>query len=195
MSAFDTHCKSDALTSNMCEQFNEELLKVRGKPILMFLEEVREYITKKKIRCQTLLAKYNEFLSPEVQVPQISTFTEASFFQPMTTPPIRPPHSLITAYTMEATSSGTAARFAASPISIFSLSLSIFDPLFAIYSNHSLPTVSDKEQAAKEAAAAVASEACAANIKGTPEELQAAQELSAATVGSLAKAKKDKQQK
>ncbi|OWM79392.1 hypothetical protein CDL15_Pgr022804 [Punica granatum] len=47
------------------------------------------------------------------------------------------------------------------------------------------------EQAAKEAAAAVASEACAANIKGTPEELQAAQELSAATVGSLAKAKKN----
>ncbi|OWM73163.1 hypothetical protein CDL15_Pgr001277 [Punica granatum] len=51
------------------------------------------------------------------------------------------------------------------------------------------------EQAAKEAAAAAAREACAANFKGTPEELQAAQELAAATAASLAKAKKEKQQK
>ncbi|XP_031378968.1 uncharacterized protein LOC116194318 [Punica granatum] len=67
MSVFDTVCKYDALTSNMCEQFNKELLKVRGKPILTLVERVREYITRKKIRCQTLLGKYNRFLCPKVQ--------------------------------------------------------------------------------------------------------------------------------
>ncbi|PKI71858.1 hypothetical protein CRG98_007717 [Punica granatum] len=55
-------------------------------------------------------------------VPQMLTFAEASFFQPMTAPPmrphpvrppqVRPHHTPITAHTMEAASSGTAARFA-----------------------------------------------------------------------------------
>ncbi|PKI62597.1 hypothetical protein CRG98_017019 [Punica granatum] len=148
-SAFDTVCKNDALTSNMCEQFNKEPLKVRSKLILTSVEGVREYITRKKIRCQTLLAGYNGFLCPKVQVrleehrknsngwvplwagdPYMSqfempTFAEASFFQPMTAPPVRQPlvrpppvkpppirphHTPITAHTMEAASSGTAAR-------------------------------------------------------------------------------------
>ncbi|XP_031391466.1 transcription factor IIIB 60 kDa subunit-like [Punica granatum] len=51
-----------------------------------------------------------------------------------------------------------------------------------------------EEQAAKEAAAAAAREACATNFKGTPEELQAAQELATATAAALAKAKKEKKQ-
>ncbi|PKI76631.1 hypothetical protein CRG98_002940 [Punica granatum] len=67
MSAFDCDCKNDALTSNMCEQFNKELLKVMGKPILSLVEGVKEYITRKKIRCQTLLARYNGFFYPKVQ--------------------------------------------------------------------------------------------------------------------------------
>ncbi|PKI70044.1 hypothetical protein CRG98_009507 [Punica granatum] len=59
----------------------------------------------------------------------------------------------------------------------------------------SLSDIDDvEEQAAKEAAAAAAREACATNFKGTPEELQAAQELATATAAALAKAKKEKKQ-
>ncbi|OWM68472.1 hypothetical protein CDL15_Pgr024612 [Punica granatum] len=59
----------------------------------------------------------------ESLVPQMDTFAEASFLQPMTAPavrplpvripPVRPPHTFITAHTMEVASSGTAARFSA----------------------------------------------------------------------------------
>ncbi|PKI73677.1 hypothetical protein CRG98_005918 [Punica granatum] len=69
--------------------------------------------------------RLEEFVNPLLrkEIPQMPTFAEASFFQPITAPPVRappvrpppvrPPHTPITAHTMEAASSGTAARFAA----------------------------------------------------------------------------------
>ncbi|XP_071721799.1 transcription factor IIIB 60 kDa subunit [Rutidosis leptorrhynchoides] len=52
-----------------------------------------------------------------------------------------------------------------------------------------------EEQAAKEAAIEAAKAALEVNFEGTPEELQAAQELVAATAAAVAKSKKEKQQK
>ncbi|MBA0632863.1 hypothetical protein Godav_001531 [Gossypium davidsonii] len=52
-----------------------------------------------------------------------------------------------------------------------------------------------EEQAAKEAAAAAAKEACMANYDKCPEDLQAAQELAAAAAEVVAKSKKERLQK
>ncbi|CAK9176035.1 unnamed protein product, partial [Ilex paraguariensis] len=52
-----------------------------------------------------------------------------------------------------------------------------------------------EEQAAKEAAAAAAKEACEANFHNCPEGMQAAQELAAAAAAAVAKSRKERQQR
>ncbi|CAK9135417.1 unnamed protein product [Ilex paraguariensis] len=52
-----------------------------------------------------------------------------------------------------------------------------------------------REQAAKEAAAAAAKEACEANFHNCPEGMQAAQELAAAAAAAVAKSRKERQQR
>ncbi|KAK9290332.1 hypothetical protein L1049_008499 [Liquidambar formosana] len=52
-----------------------------------------------------------------------------------------------------------------------------------------------EEQAAKEAAAAAAKQACEANFQNCPEDLRAAQELAAAAAAAVAKSRKERQQK
>ncbi|PKI72362.1 hypothetical protein CRG98_007232 [Punica granatum] len=72
----------------------------------------------------TFIADIQKRLDAAIKkVHQMLTFADASFFQPMTAlpvrpppvrpPPVRPPHTPITVHTMEATSSETSITFAA----------------------------------------------------------------------------------
>ncbi|XP_074313802.1 uncharacterized protein LOC141648997 [Silene latifolia] len=45
--AFNTSCKSNMLTNNMCESFNAVLKEVRDKPILTMMEWIRRYVMKR----------------------------------------------------------------------------------------------------------------------------------------------------
>ncbi|XP_074299045.1 uncharacterized protein LOC141630064 [Silene latifolia] len=45
--AFNTSCKSNMLTNNMCESFNSVLKEVRDKPILTMMEWMRRYVMKR----------------------------------------------------------------------------------------------------------------------------------------------------
>ncbi|PKI63631.1 hypothetical protein CRG98_016014 [Punica granatum] len=75
-----------------------------------------------KMKRQPRRPKKQKKKALEDKVPQMPTFVEASFFQPMIAPPVRPPpvrpplvrppHTPITTHIMETASSGTAARFA-----------------------------------------------------------------------------------
>ena len=44
---FNTYTKNQAITNNMCEQFNSKILKFKGNPIITILEEIRLYIMDK----------------------------------------------------------------------------------------------------------------------------------------------------
>ncbi|XP_074293490.1 uncharacterized protein LOC141620547 [Silene latifolia] len=45
--AFNTSCKPNMLTNNMCESFNAVLKEVRDKPILTMMEWIRRYVMKR----------------------------------------------------------------------------------------------------------------------------------------------------
>ncbi|PKI45776.1 hypothetical protein CRG98_033783 [Punica granatum] len=79
-SAFDTVCKNQAVTSNMCEQFNGAILKYRGKPIITMLEGIRMYITSKR---ETNDKIYSNYINPAAG----EGFWEKTGFDP-TQPPI-----------------------------------------------------------------------------------------------------------
>ncbi|KAI4351325.1 hypothetical protein L6164_005700 [Bauhinia variegata] len=56
--AFRTYPKNWNVTNNMCEQFNSVLVLFRGKPIITMLEEIRNYIAKRRIECRQKMSKY-----------------------------------------------------------------------------------------------------------------------------------------
>ena len=44
---FSTHTKSQAIINNMCEQFNNKILKFKGMPKITMLKEIRLYMVRK----------------------------------------------------------------------------------------------------------------------------------------------------
>ncbi|PKI62317.1 hypothetical protein CRG98_017318 [Punica granatum] len=72
-SAFDTVCKNQAVTFNMCEQFNGAILKYRGKPIITMLEgETNDNI-------------YSNYINPAVG----EGFWETTGFDPIQSPIVK----------------------------------------------------------------------------------------------------------
>ncbi|GKE03307.1 mutator type transposase, partial [Tanacetum coccineum] len=56
------HC--DVLLNNMCEVLNRQLLEGRGKPIITCLEYIGEYLMKKIVNVQKVIAKCDGPLTP-----------------------------------------------------------------------------------------------------------------------------------
>ena len=56
------HC--DVLLNNMCEVLNRQLLDARDKPIITCLEYIREYLMKKIVNVQKVIAKCDGPLTP-----------------------------------------------------------------------------------------------------------------------------------
>lgn len=56
------HC--DVLLNNLCEVFNRQLLDGRDAPILTALEFVREYLMKRIVNVQKVIAKSQGPLTP-----------------------------------------------------------------------------------------------------------------------------------
>ncbi|XP_031375420.1 uncharacterized protein LOC116189820 [Punica granatum] len=81
-SAFDTVCKNQAVTSNMCEKFNGAILKYKGKPIITMFEGVRMYITRKMVKTQALIAKSQGPLCKQVQMKLDKLHKKAIYWTP-----------------------------------------------------------------------------------------------------------------
>ena len=58
------HC--DLLINNICEVFNRQLLDARDSPIVSALEYVREYLMKRIVLVQKVIAKSDGPLTPSV---------------------------------------------------------------------------------------------------------------------------------
>ncbi|XP_035842718.1 uncharacterized protein LOC118489161 [Helianthus annuus] len=63
-SHFTGRAKTDVLLNNMCESFNNQLVKGRDKPIITCLEFIREYLMKKIVVVHKVIAKINGPLTP-----------------------------------------------------------------------------------------------------------------------------------
>ncbi|XP_022039778.1 uncharacterized protein LOC110942333 [Helianthus annuus] len=63
-SHFTGRAKTDVLLNNMCESFNNQLVKGRDKPIITCLEFIREYLMKKIVVVHKVIAKSNGPLTP-----------------------------------------------------------------------------------------------------------------------------------
>lgn len=55
---------SDVLLNNMCEVLNRQLIDGRDKPIITCLEYIREYLMKKIVNVQMVIAKCDGPLTP-----------------------------------------------------------------------------------------------------------------------------------
>ncbi|PKI36654.1 hypothetical protein CRG98_042959 [Punica granatum] len=71
-SAFDTVCKNQAVTSNMCEKFNGAILKYKGKPIITMFEGTNDKI-------------YSNYINPAAG----ERFWETTGFDPIQTPIVK----------------------------------------------------------------------------------------------------------
>ncbi|KAL4286331.1 hypothetical protein AHAS_Ahas19G0075500 [Arachis hypogaea] len=66
-SGFSEYPKSDNYTNNNCESFNFRIKKMRGKPIITMLEEVRCYMMSIITRNKKALVGYNGVITPVQQ--------------------------------------------------------------------------------------------------------------------------------
>ena len=64
---FITHTKNQALTNNMCEQFNVNIVKCRSKLIILMLEEIKLYLVDKHKTRRKLIKKKLGLLPPKVK--------------------------------------------------------------------------------------------------------------------------------
>ncbi|KAI4346148.1 hypothetical protein L6164_013222 [Bauhinia variegata] len=55
---FHTYLKNWNVTDNMCDQFNSVLVPYRGKLVITMLEEIRNCIAKRRIKCRQKMLKY-----------------------------------------------------------------------------------------------------------------------------------------
>ncbi|KAI4347789.1 hypothetical protein L6164_008571 [Bauhinia variegata] len=65
--AFQTYPKNWNVTNNMCKQFNSVLVPFRGKSIITMLEEIKNYIAKRRIECRQKMSKYQGPITPSAQ--------------------------------------------------------------------------------------------------------------------------------
>ncbi|XP_074296407.1 uncharacterized protein LOC141626588 [Silene latifolia] len=65
--AFNTSCKSNMLTNNMCESFNSVLREVRDKPVLTMMEWMRRYVMKRHYEKREGVKKYEGKVMPYVE--------------------------------------------------------------------------------------------------------------------------------
>ncbi|XP_031378313.1 uncharacterized protein LOC116193705 [Punica granatum] len=65
--AFSTTSKNCALTNNMSKQFNAAIVKMRGKPIISMLEEIRVYLMNKMNKIRKQLTQYRGPITPAAQ--------------------------------------------------------------------------------------------------------------------------------
>ncbi|KAL4286485.1 hypothetical protein AHAS_Ahas19G0090900 [Arachis hypogaea] len=66
-SGFSEYPKSDNYTNNNYESFNSRIKKMRGKPIITMLEEVRVYMMRIIARNKKALVGYNGVITPVQQ--------------------------------------------------------------------------------------------------------------------------------
>jgi len=66
-SAFKVNTKCDLQVNNMCEAFNNVIMKYRHKPIITLLEGIRFYISSRIVKLRTTLKRYEGSICPKIQ--------------------------------------------------------------------------------------------------------------------------------
>ncbi|XP_042476978.1 uncharacterized protein LOC122058378 [Macadamia integrifolia] len=65
--AFDFSCKSDHITNNMTESFNQVIGPYRGKPILILIDEIRKQLMKKMQQRYQLGCSFKGRVTPKIK--------------------------------------------------------------------------------------------------------------------------------